>query len=105
MGERDDTATMRVGLVAPLPPQVGGVTTVATWLLGHQEEIGCEYVLFDLWRPAGGPAGGRFALRAVPRQVRAAFRFARWLATAPRVLHYCVSCSAVGLSRDLLLVA
>src|SRR5439155_12341312 len=44
----------RVGLVAPLPPQIGGAATVAAWLLEHEAEIGCRYETFDLWRPADG---------------------------------------------------
>jgi glycosyltransferase involved in cell wall biosynthesis len=91
----------RVGLVAPLPPQIGGVASVAAWLLEHEDEIGCRYEAFDLWRPADGQLGGRLQLAAIPRQLRLAARFGRWLRHAPGVVHYCVACSIVSLSRDL----
>jgi glycosyltransferase involved in cell wall biosynthesis len=94
----------RVGLVAPLPPQVGGVASVAEWLLEHGDEIGVRYETFDLWRPAGGEAGGRFTFAAASRQAMLLPRFVGWLRTAPRVVHYCVSCTATGLSRDLVYV-
>ena len=54
------TPTM-VGLVSPLPPQLGGVVTVARWLLGHEDKIGCTYVKFDLTRPTD-EAGGRLRM-------------------------------------------
>jgi glycosyltransferase involved in cell wall biosynthesis len=94
-----------VGLVAPLPPQVGGVVSVAVWLLNHEPAMECTYATFDLWRPEDGSVGGRFQLRAVGRQLRLTVLYLRWLRTAPQVLHYCVSCSVVGLSRDLLFIA
>jgi glycosyltransferase involved in cell wall biosynthesis len=90
-----------VGLVAPLPPQVGGVASVAAWLLANQDDLGCEYDAFDLWRPATAQLGGRLQLSAIPRQIRLAVGFARWLRHAPRVIHYCFACSFVSLARDL----
>jgi hypothetical protein len=48
----------RIGLVAPLPPQIGGVASFAEWLLAHESDTGCRYEAFDLWRP---PDEGRAA--------------------------------------------
>lgn len=95
----------RIGLVSPLPPQTGGVASVAGWLLEHQGEIGCEYDAFDLWRPANGEMGGRFRLASIPRQLGLLARYRRWLRTAPRVIHVCVAASVLSLLRDLALVA
>jgi glycosyltransferase involved in cell wall biosynthesis len=94
-----------IGLVAPLPPQVGGVAGFAEWLLDHEEEIGCRFDAFDLWRPPGAEAGGRASLQAVGIQARLLPRFLRWLRTAPRVVHYSVSHTATGLTRDLVFVS
>jgi glycosyltransferase involved in cell wall biosynthesis len=91
-----------IGLVAPLPPQVGGVAAFAEWLLGHEDEIGRRIDAFDLWRPADGAVGGRLSLSAVGIQVRLLPRFYRWMRAAPSVIHYCASATGTGLSRDLL---
>ncbi len=95
----------RIGLVAPLPPQVGGVVRVAEWLLAHAPETGCTYVPFDLWRPPGGAAGGRLTAGAVVSQLRLLARFVAWLPRSPRVVHMCVSCTPTGLARDVAYVA
>lgn len=94
----------RVGLVAPLPPQVGGVASVAQWLLERQDDLGVRYETFDLRRPAA-EVGGRVSLGAVLRQAPQLLRFLRWLPRAPRVVHACVSCTATGLTRETLLLA
>ena len=94
----------RVGLVAPLPPQVGGVASFAAWLVEHERSIGCRYEPFDLWRPPEAEAGGRVRLGPALRQVRLAARFALWLRSAPDLVHVCVSYSATGVLRDLLFV-
>lgn len=94
-----------VGLVAPLPPQVGGVASFAEWLLEHEAAIGCRYVVFDLERPPGDEAGGRLRVSALVRQAGLAARFAAWIRRAPRVVHVCVSYTTTGLARDLLFVA
>ncbi len=90
-----------VGLVAPLPPQVGGVASFAEWLLGHEDEIGCRFVTFDLERPPDAPAGGRLGPREIFRQAGLAGRFAAWVRRAPPVVHLCVSYTTTGLVRDL----
>jgi glycosyltransferase involved in cell wall biosynthesis len=90
----------RVGLVAPLSPQVGGVATFADWLLAHEEAIGCRFDAFDLERDPADEAGGRLRAGSVPRQLRLLRRFRRWTEEAPEVVHYCVSWSATGLARD-----
>jgi glycosyltransferase involved in cell wall biosynthesis len=89
----------RVGLVAPLPPQVGGVASVAEWLLEHQRELGVCYETFDLRRPQAG-VGGRWSVAATLRQGLLVAHFTAWAARAPRVLHFCVSCTPTGLARD-----
>jgi glycosyltransferase involved in cell wall biosynthesis len=94
-----------VGLVSPLPPQLGGVASFAEWLLAHETEIGCRFVPFDLERPAEAPAGGRFGAREVLRQAALAARFAAWMRRSPRVVHVCVSYTTTGLIRDLAYVA
>jgi glycosyltransferase involved in cell wall biosynthesis len=94
-----------IGLVAPLPPQVGGVAGFAEWLLAHEEEVGRRFDAFDLWRPADGEVGGRLSLRAVGIQARLLPRFLRWRRTSPRVVHYSVSHTPTGLARDLLFLA
>lgn len=72
-----DPARFRVGLVAPLPPQVGGVTSIAEWLLARQDLIGCCYQPFDLFRPANGGAGGRLRSSSVLRQIVLMLHFFR----------------------------
>ena len=94
-----------IGLVAPLPPQVGGVAGFAEWLLAHEEEVGCRFDAFDLWRPETGEVGGHLSLRAVGIQARLLPRFLRWSRRAPRVVHYSVSHTATGLARDLLFLS
>ncbi|MEX0816682.1 MAG: glycosyltransferase family 4 protein [Gaiellales bacterium] len=89
----------RLGLVAPLPPQVGGVASVAEWLLEHQRELEVRYETFDLERPQAG-VGGRWSVAAALRQALLVARFTAWAARAPRVLHFCVSCTPTGLARD-----
>ena len=76
-------AARTVGLVAPLPPQVGGVAGFAEWLLAREQEIGCRFDAFDLWRPATGEVGGRMSLDAVGIQARLLPRFLRWSRKAP----------------------
>jgi glycosyltransferase involved in cell wall biosynthesis len=95
----------KIGLVAPLPPQVGGVASFAEWLLAHEEELGCRFDTFDLWRPADGGVGGRFTPAALFTQARLAPRFVRWARRAPRVVHYCASTQATGLARDVAFAA
>jgi glycosyltransferase involved in cell wall biosynthesis len=98
-------AEKTVGLVAPLPPQVGGVAGFAEWLLAHEGEIGCRFDAFDLWRPEKGEVGGRLSLDAVGIQARVLPRFLRWSRKAPRLVHYSVSHTATGLARDLLFLS
>jgi glycosyltransferase involved in cell wall biosynthesis len=93
-------AEQKIGLVAPLPPQVGGVAGFAEWLTAHEEEVGCRFDTFDLWRPAEGEVGGRLSLRAIAIQARLLPGFLRWLRTSPPVVHYSVSHTATGLARD-----
>jgi glycosyltransferase involved in cell wall biosynthesis len=99
------TGRPRVGLVAPLPPQIGGVPSVAGWLLDNEALIGCTYVPFDLWRPPGSESGGRLTARTLALQAFNLVRFVRWLPRAPRLVHYCVSANPTGLARDLTFVA
>jgi glycosyltransferase involved in cell wall biosynthesis len=96
---------VRVGLVAPLPPQVGGVAAFAGWLLDQQHRIGCRYSTFDLRRPADAEAGGRLRVASIPRQAVLLLRFVAWLPRAPRLVHYCVASSRPGLARDLVYLA
>jgi glycosyltransferase involved in cell wall biosynthesis len=91
----------RIGLVAPLPPQVGGVASFAEWLLEHQDTIGVRFEAFDLWKRPDDEVGGRLTPRAMVRQARLLGRFARWSLTAPPVIHYCLSYTPTGLTRDL----
>ncbi len=95
----------RIGLVAPLPPQIGGVASFAEWLLAHEGDIGCRYEAFDLWRPLDEGRGGRLTPRDAARQLRLLARFAGWTRTAPRLVHYCVSCAPTGLARDLVFLS
>jgi glycosyltransferase involved in cell wall biosynthesis len=94
-----------IGLIASLPPQVGGVASVAEWLLAQEEEIGCSYSAFDLERAPNEEMGGRFRLGAVPRQLGQLARFVRWARGSPVVAHYCLSTSGTGLPRDAVYVA
>jgi glycosyltransferase involved in cell wall biosynthesis len=98
-------APLRVGLVAPLPPQVGGVASFAGWLIEKENAIGCRYEPFDLWRPTDAEAGGRLSADSVLRQARLMLALARWLRTAPRLVHVCVSYTRTGVPRDLVIVA
>jgi glycosyltransferase involved in cell wall biosynthesis len=104
-----DAATHRektriVGLVSPLPPQLGGVVTVARWLLDHESDVGCCYVPFDLVRPTE-EAGGRLRVNTFRDQLRLLMRFLRWTRRAPSVIHCMVSPTLLGLSRDALYLA
>jgi glycosyltransferase involved in cell wall biosynthesis len=90
-----------IGLISPLPPQLGGVVTVARWLLDHESDMGCHYVTFDLERPTD-ESGGRFRVRALGKQLGLLARFLRWARRAPSVAHYMVSATRTGLSRDVL---
>ncbi len=101
---RPRAGSAEIGLVAALPPQVGGVPSVAGWLIDNGEAIGCRYVPFDLWRPPNGDAGGRLTAGAAWLQTRNLVRFARWLPGSPRRVHYCVSANPTGLARDLVLL-
>jgi glycosyltransferase involved in cell wall biosynthesis len=94
-----------VGLVAPLPPQLGGVASFAEWLLEHESEIDCHYRPFDLWRPPGDEAGGRVRLSSPLRQLRLLGRFVRWVPSSPRVVHYCAAVTRPGMARDLVYIA
>lgn len=105
VSEDPSSARPRVGLVAPLPPQVGGVPSVAQWLLVHEGEIGCRYEPFDLWRPAVGDSGGRVTVGTLVLQARNLARLLRWLPGAPRLAHYCVALNPTGLARDLAFLA
>lgn len=98
------TGRRSIGLVAALPPQVGGAITFASWLLVHESALGYRYVTFDLRRPAGGSGGGRLTLHALSLQARNMLRFMPWVARSPRVVHYCVAGNPTGLARDLLFV-
>jgi glycosyltransferase involved in cell wall biosynthesis len=104
-GRAAASARPAVGLVSPLPPQVGGVASFAEWLLAQEAEIGCRFVTFDLERPPGAPAGGKLGAREAFRQASLALRFARWVRRAPRIVHVCVSYTTTGLIRDLAYVA
>jgi glycosyltransferase involved in cell wall biosynthesis len=99
------TEPIEIGLVAPLPPQVGGVASFAQWLLNHEAVLGCRYHTFDLRRPPDEEVGGRLRPAAAVRQGIQLARFLRWLRKAPLLVHYCVSLTATGLLRDLLFVA
>jgi glycosyltransferase involved in cell wall biosynthesis len=90
-----------VGLVSPLPPQLGGVATVARWLLNHESDISCRYVTFNLERPAN-EAGGRFRAGTLGNQLGLLARFLPWARRAPQVVHCMVSPTLTGLSRDVL---
>ncbi len=94
-------SVVTVGLVSPLPPQLGGVATVARWLLDHEEDIGCRYVAFDLRRPVD-EAGGRFRLQTLSNQLTLAGRFLLWARRAPSVVHCMISPTLIGLLRDVL---
>jgi glycosyltransferase involved in cell wall biosynthesis len=96
-----DAARPRVGLVAPLSPQVGGIATFADWLLTREDELGCRFDPFDLERDPADEAGGRLRAGSLARQARLLRRFRRWADDAPEVVHYCVSWSLTGLARDI----
>jgi glycosyltransferase involved in cell wall biosynthesis len=81
------------------------VASVAEWLLAHEQEIGCRYDAFDLYRPRDDGVGGQLAAAAIRRQLVLLARFWQWLRGAPRLVHYCVSCSSTGLVRDVVFVA
>jgi glycosyltransferase involved in cell wall biosynthesis len=90
---------LAIGLLSPLPPQLGGVATVARWLLDHESDIGCHYVTFDLERPTD-EAGGHFRVRTLGSQLGLLARFLPWARRAPSVVHCMVSPTLTGLSRD-----
>lgn len=85
----------------PSPPQLGGVATVARWLLDHEGVIGCRYVTFDLKRSTE-EAGGRFHIHMLGGQLGLLARFVPWARRAPSVVHCMVSPTLTGLLRDVL---
>jgi glycosyltransferase involved in cell wall biosynthesis len=93
-----------VGLIAPLPPQIGGVATFAEWLLRNAREIGLRYETFDLRRSASDEIGGRVSLRSLGRQALLLIQFVGWTRRAPKLVHYCVAFTLTGLARDLVFV-
>jgi glycosyltransferase involved in cell wall biosynthesis len=99
-----EQAPVAVGLVSPFPPQLGGVATVARWLLDHESDIGCRYVTFDLERP-GNEAGGRFRAGTLRDQLGLLARFVPWARRTPTAVHCMVSPTLTGLSRDVLYLA
>lgn len=101
---RRGRSSSRVGLVAPLPPQVGGVASFAEWLLAHEEDLDVRFKTFDLRRP-DDDVGGRFSAAALARQGILLVRFAGWAFGAPPMVHVCVSCTPTGLARDVALLA
>ncbi len=92
---------MTIGLVSPLPPQHGGVATVARWLLANHDAIGSLYVTFDLTRPTEA-LGGRLSVASVTHQIRQLWRFLPWASRSPQTVHYAIAPSPIGLTRDLL---
>jgi glycosyltransferase involved in cell wall biosynthesis len=92
-----------VGLVAPLPPQIGGVSAFADWLLHQADAIGCRFDGFDL-RGSNRGVGGELTPGAVARQVSLTPRYFSWLRTDRAAIHYCVSLTPTGLTRDLLFI-
>jgi glycosyltransferase involved in cell wall biosynthesis len=96
-------AAKTVGLVAPLPPQIGGVSAFAGWLLDHAEAIGCRFDAFDL-RGSGQGVGGKLTAGALGRQASLTPRYLSWVTRDAAPIHYCVSLTPTGLPRDLLFV-
>jgi glycosyltransferase involved in cell wall biosynthesis len=92
-----------LGLVAPLPPQVGGVATFAQWLLERSEPVGRRFDTFVL-KGAEHGAGGVVSIRALARQVALLARYVRWLGRDLAGIHYCVSLKPTGLARDTLFI-
>lgn len=90
--------------MAPLPPQVGGVSAFAQWLLERSEPIGYRFDAFDLQGAAHG-AGGVLSIRAVARQAALAPRYLRWLRRDHAGIHYCVALTPTGLARDVAFIA
>jgi glycosyltransferase involved in cell wall biosynthesis len=97
-------ASKTVGLVAPLPPQVGGVSAFADWLLHQADAIGCRFDGFDLRGSTRG-VGGELTVRALARQMALTPRYLSWLRRDLAGIHYCVSLTPTGLTRDLLFIA
>jgi glycosyltransferase involved in cell wall biosynthesis len=95
---------MRVGLVSPLPPQHGGVATIAGWLLANQEAVGASYVTFDLTRPTD-ELGGRLRISSIVHQILQLSQFVLWVRRSPRVVHYALAPSLTGLLRDFTYIA
>jgi len=96
-------AVKTVGLVAPLPPQIGGGSAFAGWLLDHADAIGCRFDAFDLRGSAHG-VGGELTPGALGRQMLLTPRYLSWLRRDLAGVHYCVSLTPTGLPRDLLFV-
>jgi glycosyltransferase involved in cell wall biosynthesis len=94
-----------VGLVAPLPPQVGGVASFASWLVANERFIGVRYDTFDLWRPPEDETGGRVRIASIGRQLRQLARFAAWARRRRQLVHYCVALTPTGWLRDALFLA
>jgi glycosyltransferase involved in cell wall biosynthesis len=97
----DEQIALAIGLVSPLPPQHGGVATVARWLLTNQETIGARYITFDLTRPTD-ELGGRLSVASLTHQIRQLWRFLPWARSSPQIVHYAIAPSPIGLTRDFL---
>lgn len=88
-----------IGLVAPFPPQIGGVASFAEWLLGNEGALDVHFSTFDLRRSIGS-GGGFVSSRVIATQVSNLVRFVPWALRSPRLVHYCVAGNTSGLARD-----
>jgi glycosyltransferase involved in cell wall biosynthesis len=96
---------LEVGLVAQFPPQTGGASFFASWLLENALATGASYRPFALEPPPAGTPAGQVSAAALLVQARNLARFLAWLPKAPRLVHVCAAANPTGLARDLILIA
>src|SRR5918995_1753822 len=94
-----------VGLIAQFPPQTGGVSAFAAWLLENAAATGARYRPFALEPPAAGRSSRQLTAASLATQARNLRRFLVWRRGAPRLVHFCVAGNPTGLARDLMILA
>ena len=97
---------MKVLLVSPLPPPVGGIASWTVDYLNYCEKIGVDVTLIN--SAIKGSRAENVAKRSLAEELKRCLETRKEIKKALKekhdVLHYCASCSMVGLIRDFVLL-
>lgn len=97
---------MKVLLVSPLPPPVGGIASWTVDYLDYCEKIGVDITLVN--SAIKGSRAENVAKRSIIEEIKRCFKTRKEIKKALKekhdVLHYCASCSTIGLIRDFVLL-